>query len=375
MKTSRIFIRIYHSKFSKALFFFTILLISLFAELAIYVELACTQPTAIPDDNDPISTEETMSYTVYLPLVMHQDPIYAVWVQGRDVNTKAKANAIIELVQQGKFDTILLWVGHGIVTYQKTNLLNKYSTGGYDPLAYVIKLAHARNIKVQAWWSPGLAPTYMPFRKQHPEWDIASVTGIPSDYHWFNFSVPQARRFVGDVVLEIAENYDVDGIHLDVIRYPQPGYYPGVDPRDFFNETDVPHTVSSTYWRLKDQYAYVTLSAAVMDRGGELNMQNWFEWLEGDYIDYVMPMAYYAPDDNARLQTAIELWQEQHDEYRIIPGLSGVVNFSDEVPKTPSEFLAQLNMTRDANFLSFALFDITKTSEETIRAIGEYLPK
>ena len=40
--------------------------------------------------------------------------------------------------------------------------------------------------------------------------------------------LPDVQRFVVDVVLEVVDKYDVDGVHLDYVRYPSRrfGYHP-----------------------------------------------------------------------------------------------------------------------------------------------------
>ena len=38
--------------------------------------------------------------------------------------------------------------------------------------------------------------------------------------NWLNFTRPDVRNFIGDVMLEVINNYNVQGIHFDYIRYP-----------------------------------------------------------------------------------------------------------------------------------------------------------
>ena len=37
---------------------------------------------------------------------------------------------------------------------------------------------------------------------------------------WLNFTRPDVRRFVGDLMLEAVSRYGVDGVHFDYTRYP-----------------------------------------------------------------------------------------------------------------------------------------------------------
>jgi uncharacterized lipoprotein YddW (UPF0748 family) len=302
----------------------------------------------------------------------------AIWVQARVTNTPEEADAMLDRVVRGRFNTILYCVGSGTVYYDSALLTpSQYVTSEYDPLAYVVKQGHARGLKVQAWWCPGVAPHASAFRNRNPGWDIADVEGIPADYHWLNFSLPEVRQFVGDVVLEIAENYDVDGVHLDYIRYPPPPPYNEVDCRDFFSPDDVPITVQGAYQRLKAVRPDVELTAAV---GGSLGgsvgiMQNWADWLAGDYIDRVMPMAYLdpdmtyiRPDSNKTLEHNLREWRELTRLERIAPGL--MVQLRDNsAAKTPEEFMAQIELCRTYGFSDVAVFDESTITVEILDAL------
>ena len=60
--------------------------------------------------------------------------------------------------------------------------------------------------------------------KAHPEWVVADSTGRPgalSDgYTTFSPGIPQVREHILAVVEDITARYDLDGIHLDYVRYP-----------------------------------------------------------------------------------------------------------------------------------------------------------
>jgi len=63
-----------------------------------------------------------------------------------------------------------------------------------------------------------------PFWRQHPE--LRKPESVQLDY-----GQPQVREFIRDILMELATNYDVDGINLDFTRWP-----PIVDPtRDRFS--------------------------------------------------------------------------------------------------------------------------------------------
>ena len=108
----------------------------------------------------------------------------------------------------------------------------------FDPLAEVLKLAHAQNMRVFAWVSViGAGNAAVPNRNpQHvlnthgPAAGKASwVNRRPDGSYlegsdlWLDAGIPAAADFMADEILSVVKNYDVDGIQLDRIRYPDGG--------------------------------------------------------------------------------------------------------------------------------------------------------
>ncbi len=97
--------------------------------------------------------------------------------------------------------------------------------GGFDPLAYWVQAAHDRGMELHAWINPYrvtrsgdaeyAAMSADNPAKQHPEWLIKY-----SDNYYFDPALPEVRELVVNGALEIVNNYDVDGIHLDDYFYP-----------------------------------------------------------------------------------------------------------------------------------------------------------
>ncbi len=117
----------------------------------------------------------------------------------------------------------------------------------FDPLDYVIFRARAAGLQVHAWinvFTAGML-TERPSHPDHvlnrrPDWVTVDRTGRSLwDYTWqeaqvyvparmLDPGVPGVQQFVLDVALEVVDSYDVDGIHLDYVRYPSRrfGYHP-----------------------------------------------------------------------------------------------------------------------------------------------------
>jgi uncharacterized lipoprotein YddW (UPF0748 family) len=203
---------------------------------------------------------------------------------------------------------------------------------GYDPLAVAIYEAHSRGLELHAYvnampaWS-GSTPHPSPdhIYNAHPEWIMVDTAGIPMDpaggYADISPGIPQAVEHLNDVIMDIATKYDVDGIHLDYIRYPgwddlEHDYsyddsslarfardYPGCTPAtcegewDQFRRTLITEVVRAAHDSVTALKPWVKISAAtwgVFIYGYNGYFQDSHGWLEEGILDFHAPMIYTA---------------------------------------------------------------------------------
>ncbi|WP_394841265.1 family 10 glycosylhydrolase [Pendulispora brunnea] len=96
---------------------------------------------------------------------------------------------------------------------------------GYDPLAFAIEEAHARNLEFHAWFNPyrvsmqndpaKLVPNHP--ARQHPDWVFAYGPKL-----YYDPGHPAARTFVENAIMHAVDHYDIDGVHFDDYFYPYP---------------------------------------------------------------------------------------------------------------------------------------------------------
>ncbi|WP_424533202.1 glycoside hydrolase family 10 protein [Sphaerisporangium viridialbum] len=96
---------------------------------------------------------------------------------------------------------------------------------GYDPLAFMVREAHARDIELHAWFNPYrvannadpdlLVPGH-PARR-NPGWRFAYGGKL-----YYNPGIPSVRAFIEDAIMDAVTRYDIDGVHLDDYFYPYP---------------------------------------------------------------------------------------------------------------------------------------------------------
>jgi uncharacterized lipoprotein YddW (UPF0748 family) len=86
----------------------------------------------------------------------------------------------------------------------------------WDFLEVLLKEAHQRNIKVHSIFCPGGGVKLEGEIIEHPEWLIRGKKG--EIYTKLNLANPEAREYLKRQIIE-ALKYDIDGIHLDYIRF------------------------------------------------------------------------------------------------------------------------------------------------------------
>lgn len=145
------------------------------------------------------------------------------WMQVWSIKTPEAVDGMLDRLEAGRYDAVFANVLAYGFAYYESDLLDKHPdvAPDFDPLAYLIKEARTRGIEVHAWLVSGPleykgdpAPTLA----AHPEWAMVGPDGRRS--HWLNYNRPDVRKFLGDIVLELVTDYEVDGVHFDYLRYP-----------------------------------------------------------------------------------------------------------------------------------------------------------
>ncbi len=121
---------------------------------------------------------------------------------------------------------------------------------GFDPVALAIEEAHRRGLEFHAyinpmplrskrWKDPPSDPEHLYYR-HGPEsaepWIVQDAAGETSrsEYYYLSAGIPDVHVYLRQVILDVVRRYDVDGIHLDRIRYPGPEFsYDPISRRRF----------------------------------------------------------------------------------------------------------------------------------------------
>lgn len=342
----------------------------------------------------------TIVYTAFLPLVNRSQPTVitefrGLWVTrfdwtffGRPV-TAADLDLIVANAASANFNALLFQVRGTADAYYPSTLepwaarLTGATTAtlgvdpGWDPLAYLITRAHAGGLQAHAYlnvfptWLCGFGappsdttPPHLFWTLSHSTtwsaWRVHDVNRQPAnlvtcgDYLWATPALSLTRDHIAAVAADIVRRYDVDGLHLDLIRYPGSGY--SYDPYTLQAYTDalqITPTLTLTAWRPGFQRAQidalvaqvysvvmsikpeVLVSAAVWPNysdGYAGFYQDSKGWLAGGLIDANLPMLYAGDilnDLAAWTDRARGFIEDAHGRW-VIPGLSGAYdNFAE----------------------------------------------
>ena len=97
-----------------------------------------------------------------------------------------------------------------------------YKDPGYDHFAYAVEEAHKRGMEIHAWFNVFSASSTYPGTPaaEHPEWICRDQSGIPmNDNIALSPGLKAVRDYTLNVAMEIVNNYDIDGFHMDYVRW------------------------------------------------------------------------------------------------------------------------------------------------------------
>jgi uncharacterized lipoprotein YddW (UPF0748 family) len=329
--------------------------------------VGCRLPAGGPEPAPGIGARPTRAAPLPMPR-----PVRAIWVARFHYRYPDDVRTIIQNCAAIGCNTVYWQVrGEGTVTYpsriEPWSREFDYRDPGFDPLALAVAEAHRHGLRIEAWFNvlPGWkGPTPPPVAGQlyqaHPEWFLYDATGrrqpLNENYVIVNPCWPEVRRHIASVADEIVSRYDVDGIHLDYVRYAwdgsknakqsyprdartlalyrrETGLHPDDDPAAWhhWRANQLTRVVSEIRVVISRRRPGATLTAAVW-RDPELGyrdyLQNSVAWLRTGLLDAAVPMAY--TEQVSQLEADIGTYRRLASSRRIIPGLGLYLHKSPE---------------------------------------------
>lgn len=270
---------------------------------------------------------------------------------------RSECNALLDRIASSGANTVYFQVRPSCDALYNSSTFpwSRYLTGScgtapsdsFDPLAYWIEQAHARNLRLEAWVNPyricaganaqsdfDSLPNSSP-AKQHPDWVVSCDGG-----YYFNPGIAEVRQLICDGVSEIVSKYAVDGIQFDDYFYPSTNFndaatyqasgsdLPLADwRRDNVNQlvqavnTAVHQNAMqsgcrfgispSGIWRNKGINAFTGSDT----HGFEHYTSSYADsltWIKNGWIDYICPQIYWQIGDTAAdFETLANWWSHQ----------------------------------------------------------------
>jgi len=188
---------------------------------------------------------------------------------------------------------------------------------GFDPLEIMVKEAHQRGLRLEAWINPyrirsGNSSVALSTSNPASKWiqqkdnAVIQYKGVIS----YNPASEKAQQLIVDGVTEIVENYDVDGIHFDDYFYPTTDA--AFDQSSYNSYKKTGGTLSLAQWRRKNVDSLIkkvhkaiknvdpNVQFGVSPQGNNDNNLNGqyvdvSKWLSStDYVDYICPQIYFG---------------------------------------------------------------------------------
>ena len=132
-----------------------------------------------------------------------------------DDHAEANMNAVIFQVRQSG-------TAYYQSSYEPWGYYSSYQNPGYDPLEVAIEEAHSRGMEIHAWFNvfqTSSTHSGTPAAK-HPEWICRDQNGTSmTSYRAVSPGLKEVRSYSINVAMEIVRNYDIDGLHLDYVRW------------------------------------------------------------------------------------------------------------------------------------------------------------
>jgi uncharacterized lipoprotein YddW (UPF0748 family) len=257
----------------------------------------------------------------------------------------------------------------------------------WDFLEVLIKEAHEKNIKIHPIFCPGGRVKLEGEIIEHPEWLIKGKKG--EMYPYLNIANTEAREYLKRQIIE-ALKYDIDGIHLDYIRFQinQGFSYDKATCEAFkkeFGESplDVHQDCGSMVWCewIKGNANHVTIlvreTKEIIDKSGKdvvlgvdvfpdyetakvLIGQDWGLWAKEGLVDIICPMQYTSDLDVFRKSVKIAV-KAANGKCKVY---SGIGIRSSHNKNTPEGVVQEVKIAREegADGVVF-FFGSTLTSE------------
>jgi len=370
-------------------------------------ENGSTDPSSGPSSADETSpppdgsSDDTPVDTDDLPEqprvdVGHEREFRGAWIATvSNINYPSSTGLSVQAQQQELRDLLDVMVAHGLnaVVFQirpesdalYTSTLEPWSRflmgtqgqdPGFDPLEYLIEQAHPLGIEVHAWFNPyrakvSLASSLAPGHIALAEPSYAYEYG---NFLWMDPGSEPVQERTIDVILDVVDRYDVDGIHFDDYFYPYPNgepfpdfdtyqaYMNGGGPLglDDWRRENVDSLVEVLYESIvgtRDHIRFGISPFGIYRPGmppGIVGLDQYAEifadplrWMDEGWVDYLAPQLYWPTTQTQQAyEPLLEWWSSMTSEGRYIFAGNFLSQIGSSSAWSVDEVLTQVELSR-----------------------------
>lgn len=325
----------------------------------------------------------------------------SIWIRPKETNLEQVQQHIAKLHALNINSIYLETWWNGFTIYPTSHPLAAQNPiyGGFDVLDAYMKEADKAGIEVHAWvenFLVGVGSAVGPVKGLKPEWSMISRKGhdyqdVPlynTQYYFLNPARPEVRDFISEIYKELLQKYEIDGLHLDYIRYPDAGDYTndfgydsytrdlfkqqyGADPIDLQPGGELwrewvdlrTNTINEFVYRISSEAKKlkpdIRVSAAVWPNyvdGPEFMHQEPKDWIAKNYIDQLFPMSYH-PDATSVAADSLNSVALANNKSLIVIGVGTNIGLTKEM------LLNQINDSIAVGASGSALFEFESLFE------------
>lgn len=265
---------------------------------------------------------------------------------------KQELTDILDRLQAARFNTIILQTRiRSTVIYP--SLIEPWDdclTGhtdkapGYDPLAFAIEECHKRHLELHAWVVAFPGNSFVKAKalgRKAMQHRLPRLCIKTNDYWMLNPGEPATANYLASICSEITRNYDIDGIHLDYIRYPEKEIrfndaatyrkYGKGQSLSAWRRNNVSRCAEAIHAAVKQLKPWVRVSCSPIGKHDDLpryTSKGWNayttvyqeaqNWLRNGWMDMLVPMMYF---EGNHFYPFAKDWIENSHGRIIVPGL------------------------------------------------------
>ncbi|MCB0730509.1 MAG: family 10 glycosylhydrolase [Ignavibacteriae bacterium] len=328
----------------------------------------------------------------------------ASWYHLKEKSPEELENTIKRMSEIG-FNTIcpeVIYGGYAIYPNAHCGLKQHPDFIGWDPMNELVKLCKKYNMQLIPWvWVFFVGKENSPLVESKKEWLAISRQNenparMENNYHFFCPSKKEVTKFWLEVYSNLLENYKIDGLQLDYIRYPvslpnEHGFcYCETCRNNFKDQTQfdplkITEEGNPELWKkwieyrkeqitsfvknvkvlIEEKQPTVKLSADVFplfEESINFKFQDWGNWLNNNYLDEIFTMSYTPEAEQVKYESEFLI---KH----LPKGIKGYVGLGPFMGFRPEILVKEIFYTQQSGANGVCFFSFGSLKQEQINAL------